>query len=430
MADEPVLKPFQHEGAAFLAARTRALLADEPGVGKTGQLIEACNRVDAKRVCVVCPSIGIEHWRREVAKWSGGRQLDLQLIDWGNAQALAAHLSKGFQPQWDVLIADECHWGKNPQAKRSKAVFGTGGLGWYAKRIWAASGTPSPNNAAELWPLLRAFGKTKLDLDTFTRYFCKVDMAGKVRGNREDHIEELRAILKSFSLRRLKKDVLPELGEIDVQDWYVKPSAEFAMRMIGLEDANKASVLGLDLGILLPGQSDDDILAMLSDPARDFATLRRYNALLKAPAVFETVKFELENGLLDKVVIYGYHKDALTALEQAFDDVGIGSCLIYGGTPMHMRDSLIETWKKSPTVPVMLASIAVAGTALDFTAAHQGIMLELTWVPGDNWQAMQRMHRHGQENPVTVRVATGTPIDEIVNGVLLRKMKMISEIYS
>jgi hypothetical protein len=67
---------------------------------------------------------------------------------------------------------------------------------------------------------------------------------------------------------------------------------------------------------------------------------------------------------------------------------------------------------------------------IDYTAAHQGIMLELDWVPGNNSQAMQRMHRHGQDKPVTVRVALGTPIDEIVTGVLLRKTKAIDEIFS
>jgi hypothetical protein len=51
-------------------------------------------------------------------------------------------------------------------------------------------------------------------------------------------------------------------------------------------------------------------------------------------------------------------------------------------------------------------------------------------VPGENAQAWQRPHRHGQEKTVTVRVAVGTPIDEIVTGVLLRKTKAISEIFS
>jgi SNF2 family DNA or RNA helicase len=91
---------------------------------------------------------------------------------------------------------------------------------------------------------------------------------------------------------------------------------------------------------------------------------------------------------------------------------------------------LIESWKADAATPIMLASITVAGTVLDLTAAHQGIMLEMDFVPGNNSQAMQRMHRHGQDKPVTVRVAVGTPIDEIVTGVLLRKTKAIGEIFS
>jgi SNF2 family DNA or RNA helicase len=260
-----------------------------------------------------------------------------------------------------------------------------------------------------------------MDLQTFTNHFCVVDSLGKIRGNRQDNIDELRGILKEFTLRRLKKDVLPELGAIDVQEWYVTPSPRF---MFDVEP---------QVGSLeerLRKASDDEIMAFLSDPTEDFATLRRYNAMLKAPAVFETVKFELENGLLDKIVIYGHHKDALAALHREFGRAGIGSILIYGGTPVRERDGMIERWKRDPATPVMLASITVAGTVLDFTAAHQGIMLEMDFVPGNNSQGMQRMHRHGQDKPVTVRVAVGTPIDEIVTGVLLRKTKAIGEIFS
>lgn len=421
----PALKPFQHVGAQFLAARTRALLADEPGVGKTAQFITAANLVGARRACVVCPDIGMHHWYREFNKWNfqGDKA---EVMSWDHAHDVRDTLAQGGGParlpmQWDVLIPDESHFGKNPQARRTKAVFGKGGLGWYARRIWAGSGTPAPNNAAELWPLLRAFGKTKMDLATFTNHFCVVDAMGKIRGNRQDHIAELRGILKEFSLRRLKRDVLPELGEIDVQDWYVKPNPRFTFDVT--PDMQESR-----LRRLVEGASDEDILALLADPTEDFATLRRYNALLKAPAVFDTVKFEVENGLLDKVVIYGYHKEALEALQRNFEWAKIPSVLIYGDTPREDRDALIERWKQSGVV--IIASLVVASTVLDFTAAHQGIMLELDWVPGNNWQAMQRMHRHGQENPVTVRVAMGTPIDEIVTGVVLRKTKDLAEIFS
>ena len=418
----PALKPFQHVGSLFLAERTRALLADEPGVGKTAQFITAANLVGARRVGVVCPDIGTEHWRREFNKWNfKGDRADV--ISWDEAHEIAAGFKKHGRSAplpWDVLIPDESHFGKNPQARRTKSVFGTGGLGWYARRIWAGSGTPAPNNAAELWPMLRAFGKTKMDLATFTNYFCVVDGLGKVRGNRADHIDELRVILKSISLRRTKADVLPELGEIDVQEWYVKPSPRFTFDVI--PDMQESR-----LRRLTQGRSDDEILALLADPSEDFATLRRYNALLKAPAIFDTVQFEHANGLLDKVVIYGYHKEALEALQRNFEWAKIDSTLIYGDTPKHERDAMIERWKKKGTV--ILASIVVASTALDFTAAHQGIMIELDWVNGNNSQAMQRMHRHGQTKPVTIRVALGSHIDEVVNSVLLRKAKDFAALF-
>lgn len=412
------LKPFQQEGAAFLASRTRALLADEPGVGKTAQIIAACNLVGAKRVKVVCPSIGMEHWEREGRKW--GLQGGLSVISWDHAHTLqASYVGANVAMQWDVLIPDEAHFGKNPQARRTKSVFGRGGLGWYAHRIWAASGTPAPNNVSELWPMLMAFGFTKMDKEMFTRYYCVVDeMTNKVLGNRPERVPELRAILKLFSLRRMKKDVLPELGAIDIQDWYVKTSGAFVTERVGDQE--------FELSQALHGKSDEDLLIYLAG-ATEFSTLRRYNALLKAPAVFETVKFELENGLLDKVVIYGYHREALAALNNAFERAGIGSTLIYGDTPKHARDAMIEEWKRKK--PVLVASSIIASTVLDFTCAHQGIMLELDWVPGNNLQAMQRMHRHGQTNPVTVRVAQGTPIDEIVNGVLIRKIRSLAEIF-
>jgi len=329
--------------------------------------------------------------------------------------------------EWDALIVDECHFGKNPHARRTKAVFAKGGLGWYARRIWCGSGTPAPNNLSELWPLLRAFNKTKMDLDSFTRYFCYVDDQGKVRGNRPERITEIRAILKEFSLRRRKKDVLPELGPIDIQEWYVKPDARFALaRRIPLADGERAENQEKELRARLAGMSDEDMLIFLAGD-QEFATLRRYNALLKAPAVFDTIKFELENNLLEKVVGFGIHKEALEVLHRAFQQAGIPCGLIYGDTPMGQRDSIIEEWKRSGVV--LLASTLVASTAIDLTAAHQGIMLELDWTPGNNAQAMQRMHRHGQDNPVTIRVAVGSEVDEVVSRVVLRKTKDLAEVF-
>jgi SWI/SNF-related matrix-associated actin-dependent regulator of chromatin subfamily A-like protein 1 len=324
--------------------------------------------------------------------------------------------------RWDVLILDEQHFGKNPEAQRTKAVLGKGGLGWYARRIWAASGTPAPNNAAELWPLLYAFGKTKQDPQSFKYHYCVVSQDGKVRGNRDDRLPELRAMLKSFSLRRRKVDVLKDLGPLNVQEWFVDPSADC------IDMAQYADVAGQEemLRQALQGKTPSEMLAFLAGD-KEFSSVRRYAAMLKVPAVADAIAFEHKSGLLDKVVVFGYHVDPMYALQDRLAKAGVRSMVVSGretDAQRKNRDARIEHWKTHNDTPVLIASINVAATALDLTAAHQGIMLELDWVPGNNSQAMQRMHRYGQLLPVV-----GTPVDEVVSDVLVRKTRDLTQIF-
>ena len=432
----PDLKPFQRAGAQFLAARTRALLADEPGVGKTAQVVAACDLVGARRVRVVCPAVGVTHWRREFDKWSVTPRR-LEVLGYEQARSIYTR-GEAISPV-DVFVPDECHFAKNVGAARAKAIYGKDGFGWHAGRIWALSGTPAPNHAGELWPMLAAFGKTKMTHGDFVNYFCRVDGLGKIRGTRADHISELRAILNEFTLRRKKADVLPELGAIDIQEWHVDPRDDYVSLLINGpaldgSDAKARAAEGLEqLEAQIAGQSGDELARTLEQMRgrRDdsLAMLRQVNAMRKTPAVYEQVMFEIENGLTDKVVIYAYHRVPMQLLRRMFNDAGVGAELIYGETPQRKRDHFIQRWKRPSGPKVMLASIIAAGVVLDFTEAHQGIMLEMDWVPGNNVQAMQRMHRHGQTRPVTVRVAMADGIDERINTVLANKARELAAIF-
>lgn len=423
-------KPFQIEGADFLAARKRALLADEPGVGKSAQIVLAAHKIGAQSVRIIVPGIGTEHWRREFRRWWPGGplpSLDILAFDGDELRRGLRGAMNGTHPirKVDLLVPDEAHYAKTPGTQRSLAVFGKHGYGWHAGCIWSASGTPAPNNASELWPMLRAYNATGMDYEQFKTYYCVVDAMGKVRGTREERRQELRDILKPFTLRRLKRDVLPELGEIDVQPYYVRPRHDFITDG-GL--ALAAHAQAAELREQLRTIRSEDLLTFLAGD-KEFATLRRYNALIKAPAVLETVLFEIDAGLLDKVVIYGWHKEPMRILEERFNAAGVGAVRIDGDMPKGERDAAVERWKRPDGPKVNISSIIVAGTVLDYTAAHQVIALEMDWVPGNNSQAWQRPHRHGQENPVTVRVVYGTEIDEVVNDVVVRKSKDLAGIF-
>ena len=69
----PTLRPYQIEGVSRLIELTEkhhaAILADEPGCGKTAQVAEFINRTHPAVVMIVCPASLRLNWRRELEKW-------------------------------------------------------------------------------------------------------------------------------------------------------------------------------------------------------------------------------------------------------------------------------------------------------------------------------------------------------------------------
>ena len=73
-SDNEDLFPHQKAGVAYLATAKRALLADEPGLGKTAQAIRALKKLkdqgeDVFPAMIVCPNTLKKNWEREFKKW-------------------------------------------------------------------------------------------------------------------------------------------------------------------------------------------------------------------------------------------------------------------------------------------------------------------------------------------------------------------------
>lgn len=404
-----ILRPYQETGRDFLAGKRFALLADEMRVGKTPQAILAAQKIGAESALVVCPAIACEHWRREWRKWwpSAPSSNWPVVVSYDGAKNNRTEL---LSRHWDVVIVDEAHFAKNPSAERTKLVYGKGGLGWHCDHLWALSGTPAPKHAGELWPMLRAFGAVGLDYAAFCRRYCTMNKwTGAIIGTNTYRIPELKAILATIMLRRTRKEVAPEMPDIDFQFLEIDPTSH--------ADLGAPSML-----------SDAEMLQWMSRNAATSSEDRVDVAMAKALPLVENIAFALDNGLLQQTVVFGWHREPLQCLAQALHVRGIKCDVITGSTHASQRVETQDAFRRGE-IQVVVANILAAGTAIDLSAASHGYFLELDWVPGNNLQAANRLISMQKSEKVTFDIATWPgSADDRVQKVLMRRAKELANL--
>ena len=447
VAESAPLYPYQKEGAEWLSQKRYALLADDMGLGKTAQAIRACDLVGAKKILVICPAIARFNWSREFEKFSlcsrgittqlapriKSRVSDVVIVSYDllirkNIYSSLCTVS------WSVVVLDEAHYVKNAKAKRTQAAFALN-----AQRIWALSGTPAPNHAAELWPLLHHFQVYPGDYWSFVNRFCKYyDTPYGIQITGTQRVDELRALMAPILLRRKKDDVLKDLPQIAFHDVVIPPNdvdleLYYPELTLGLKteaeimarlDAEQASI---DAVVNLVGMGGHGVAALAAMNAK-VAASRRYTGLQKVDAIVEIITAELEANLYEKIVIFAVHRDVIMTIRnrmQAFKAV-----TLFGGIEANKRERFIRDFQTKPNHRVIVANIQAAGTAITLTAANQVAFAECSWVPAENAQAAMRVHRIGQTKPVTVRFfGLANSSDERVARVLRRKTRDLIAIF-
>lgn len=437
------ISDYQIIGAEFLASRNQALLADDMGVGKTAQAIMASDLVNAKSILVICPAVARVNWRREYNEWSlfshdfkvcetlSDQIHPFVIVSYDYATENVDELTKR---DWDLVICDESHLVKEPTAQRTKAIYGINGIIRKAKFFWLLSGTPAPNNAGELWPMLYTFGITSLKHEVFIKRYCRTKIANfgggrqtQVLGTMRCMIPEIREMLSKIMLRRMKKDVLKELPPVYFTHISVPGSSMVEVIEEDLERI-KAEKKLID-GELQKAKTDLDIEKVLERLGSSISTLRRYVGLQKVEAVAEIIESELECGLYDKIGIFGYHTEVINQLKKRL--AKFNPVVITGKTPTKERQESIDAFQGDINSRVFLGNIKAAGTAITLVAAHEVLFIERSTVPGENQQATDRFHRRGQEFPVHVRYASlADSYDEKVTASLVRKSNELNEIFS
>lgn len=455
------LFPHQIEGIKFLSSRKFALLADEMGLGKSVQAIKAADQIKAKTILVVGMAVGRINWDREFELWSTNfprrfklaSKTDLPQKDAVNITSydyLHRNTAKLLEIEWDLIIFDESHNLKNPKAMRTKAALSKNGVIRKSKRAWFLSGTPAPNNFSEMWTTLFTLGATTLPFDEFTKTFCYVqetEYGPIIRGNKMDKINEMKSLLDEVMLRRKKekgmlpdlfiKDVAVEASEVDLGLYksyveYILPIDKRDQLFQKLKDQEDAVRTSLDVlkSDMSSGQKQNgaSYLGAIEALSRSVSTLRRYNGLQKVPKLLEILKWELKNGDYKKLVIFCIHMDVMEELRKGLHEWC--PVVLHGGQNDRLKQQAIDDFQKKPHKQVFIGNIMAAGTSINLTVANTVVFAELDWVPGNNAQAMMRVHRYGQKKPVYVRMCSiADSIDERVNHILRRKTKELVAIF-
>lgn len=433
------LLPYQKTGAAFLMKEPRVGLFDVPGLGKTAQAIAALDYLRIRRALVVCPASVRGVWPGEFSKFATlPRKIlraksihDLNL--WKKEKADVLLLSYEQATNWSdrlegdlipALILDEAHYLKNHGAKRTKAALGkrcdgVSGFGRWAARTWFLTGTPMANDPSDLWTWMRFCEATDLPLAAFTqRYFnCKPGAFNMTYTPRKEMLDDLKGRIRKFSLRRTKEQAGVNLPPVWLTTQTVEGDTSEIRQLL-------REVPGLDSTIMQAIERGG--LSFLD--AQHIGTLRRLVGTAKAPAYAAQLIEELETHG-EKVVVIGIHKDVLATIGEALTKHGVQWVKVDGSVNQADREAGVTAFQTDPLVRVFLGNIKAAGTGLTLTSAFKIDMLEWSWSPADNSQALMRVHRIGQKNEVHARfISLANSVDERVSASVARKTAAIAMI--
>lgn len=405
------------------------------GVGKSAQLIRAADMRGARRGLVVCPAVAREQWRGEFSKfqhwprkivkgnsiheliaWQKG-VFDVIVVSFEMATKWTKHVHD-WQEVLDFIVIDEGHYLKEPETSRAKQILGdhsdgAGGLVQWSMATWWATGTPVPNDPKDIYTFLKFVRAWHLDFKHFAdRYFYRRERTYSASHTpKPDMLPELHALISNNSIRRTLVQTGVELPPIflttSLVDGDTHAIREFLLTFPGLDSR---IIETLKDGKGLSGLDSDHV-----------ATLRRLIGEAKALPYAAQLVGEFESGL-DKMVTFGIHKKALISVRDYLWRHGIKCGLINGETSEQDRQSIMTQFQQDPAMRCVILNIKAGGTAITLTAANHIDMLEQDWSPGNNAQALKRVHRFTQMRSVRARLfGLARSFDEIVSQIVAEK---------
>lgn len=370
------------------------LIADEPGAGKTIETMCLLNNTKHNSVLLTVPTGLSIMWQKQIQKWStknpvvkifdkdSDNDCDYLILPYSRISKHEDLKDVLEKRKFDLLVSDEIHNLKNKDAKRTQAFFAPNGIKAICKRTIGLSGTPIVNNPIEIYVFIKQLAPEiidNMDWFKFGMKYCngkKTPFGFDFKG--ASNTQQLGLKLRSgFMVRRTKDLILPFLPEKIISLVYLSRSKTeervlSAMKQYDTEDVFKRT-----------GRVDFE----------DLSAKRRELGVLKCVFATDYIENQIFGGH-EKVVVFAYHKDVVATLKAQL--AKFNPALIVGGMDIYQKDKEETKFNEDPSCKVMIASIGAGSEGINLTVASYLIFVEFSYVPKDNEQAMDRIHRIGQ----------------------------------
>ena len=428
----------QKEGVAKMLKMQRQLVADEMGLGKTIQglvVAKLWQRVFNYPIIVVGP-VGLRrNWFREAAMVG----VKIEYYTWAK---IPEAQSKPF-----ILIGDEAHSIQSLGSARTKRFLALAEHE-LCKGCYPMTGTPMANGRPmNMFPLLVAVrAEVAKDRKRFEKRYCAGgrNSFGRWDAAGASHLAELHELCKPVILRRLKKDCLDLPEKIrstvrvslskkaqEIYDIEFKTRRDDYFRRLEEAAAKKAEyqkqLLDKEIDQEEYGDLCKELLSAEGEQLVFLTHLRMAGSIAKVESTVKMAEEVLENN--DAVLIFTDFVPSAKMIADRLSEYGVE--LLTGevtgmdkATGETKRQAMVDRFQEGKA-RVFVSTFAAGGVGITLTRAHDVLLVDRPWRPGDAVQAEDRADRIGQASKVNAVWLQAGKIDEKVDKVLIEKSERI-----
>ncbi|WP_028652830.1 DEAD/DEAH box helicase [Nocardioides halotolerans] len=417
------------------------LLADEPGLGKTAQALLAAQAADAFPLLAVVPNVVKTNWAREASIWTPNRPVtvihgdgddvngfaDIVVV---NYEILDRHVGWLGEFGFRTMVVDEAHFIKNKQSQRSQNVL------HLSERIrartarpllFALTGTPLINDIEDFHAIWEYLGWID-DKKPLAKLMDKLEETGLTPADPGFYPAARNSVVEMGIVRRRKVDVAADIPARRIADLPVEldddigrsireAERELARRLLERYDMAIATrrtpsvVDGIDHELVrrVATWEREDTTTTTKDGDNVFTMLRRIGQAKAGLAADYAAQLARNVG---KVVFFAKHVDVMDLAGDTFAKRGIRYSEIRGDQTPKAREQAIKSFQEDPDVQIIVCSLMAAGVGINLQISSNVVLAELSWTDAEQTQAIDRVHRIGQAEPVTAwRIIASQTID-------------------